>query len=684
MKKFIRLTILLHFLLFVNNLFANQILLSNEEKEYLQNNTITYAGDPNWLPYEAFDEQGQYVGIISEHIDIIEKELDIKFKKIITKDWLDTLELSKKRGADIISGDAADVVLAQNYKPIDIYIENPLVVVTRDDHPFISDLNHLKEKKIAFANGAGYSADILKKYPDIDFIISETIHSGLIGVKSGQYDVFIGTLAMSDYQIIKMGIENIKISGDTGITMNLTLFVNKDKPLLYSILNRTMKSIDDIHKHRIISKWRHNILGTVIVDYTLLWQIIIVFLIILSIVVIAYLKLAKLNKIILNEKNKFQNIFNKATDGIFILVNGVLADCNDAIVNILQYETKNDILNLTPSQLSPALQPDGENSLEKSYEMIKIAIQKGSNNFEWVHLRADGSEFWADITLTDISRDDDKIIHVVFRDITEKKILENELDQIHNDLENRVLEEVTKNREKDKLMLHQSRLAQMGEMISMIAHQWRQPLNILSMLNQTVVIKYRRGKLDSDIVDYFSENSDKQIQQMSQTIDDFRDFFKPEKEKIDYCINDVVVHSMDMLNPVFSKYDLLIEYDNTKKLYSNGFPNELGQALVNIINNAKDALVDNDISGKVIMVNLEQKDNKAIITIRDNAGGIPEDIIGKIFDPYFSTKAEKNGTGLGLYMTKLIVEEHLGGEIAVENVDGGALFSIGLNKMKGV
>ena len=113
------------------------------------------------------------------------------------------------------------------------------------------------------------------------------------------------------------------------------------------------------------------------------------------------------------------NIFNKATDGISILKNGIFIDCNYATVNILQYKTKQDILNLTPSQLSPKLQPDGQSSLEKAQQMIKIAIQKGSKNFQWKHLRADGSEFWVDVTLTDISENDDEIIHAVWRDISE-------------------------------------------------------------------------------------------------------------------------------------------------------------------------------------------------------------------------------------------------------------------------
>lgn len=154
--------------------------LSVEEKAYLKENAVSYTGDPNWLPFEAFDKSGKYIGIIAEHIEIIENRLNVRFEKLITKNWPETLELSKRQQVDIISGDAADVLLRENYKPIDTYLQNPLVIVTRKDHHYIEDLNHIKEKKIALVKDYGYTADIFKKYPDIKFIESDSIQSGLL------------------------------------------------------------------------------------------------------------------------------------------------------------------------------------------------------------------------------------------------------------------------------------------------------------------------------------------------------------------------------------------------------------------------------------------------------------------------------------------------------------------------
>ncbi len=636
------------------------LLLSQKEKDYLANNTVTFTGDPNWLPFEAFDEQGDYIGIIAEHINIVENSLDVKFKKIITKNWLDTLELSKKTGADIISGDAADVVLAQNYRPIDTYIKNPLVIVTRDDHPFVSDLNYIKDKKIAFVSGYGFSADIYKKYPDINFKECKSSQDGLLGVLSGKYDAFIGTLALVDYMIVKMGIENLKISGDTGITMNLTLFVTKDKPLLHSIINKTMRSIDEIQKHKIISNWRYSKVDAVIIDYTLLRNISIVFSIIL-IIVLSFLYFSKRNN------KKLHRLLNSTIEAIAIFKDGKLINANDTLLQMYGYSALNEIKGESASLFVSSDQ----------HAFLKEQLKDSRKPYELNMLRKDGSIFPALIRGTNI---DSNIRISSILDLTELKNTQKELERLNNSLEEKVELEVEKNRQQQLLMLHQSRLAQMGEMISMIAHQWRQPLNTLSVLNQTVILKYERDKLDSNVINYFNENANKQIQQMSKTIDDFRDFFKPEKERVDYCINDVIVNSIDMLNVGFGQYNLVVQYENSQKIYSNGFPNELGQALVNIINNAKDALVENEIVDKVLVVDLEEDDDRAIITVKDNAGGIPDNIMDKIFDPYFSTKAEKNGTGLGLYMTKLIIEDHLDGKISVENSVGGAEFNIVLKK----
>jgi signal transduction histidine kinase len=209
----------------------------------------------------------------------------------------------------------------------------------------------------------------------------------------------------------------------------------------------------------------------------------------------------------------------------------------------------------------------------------------------------------------------------------------------------------------------------------MIAHQWRQPLNSLSLLHQTFVLKYETDKVDKDTVDDFNNTSKQLISQMSETIDDFRNFFQTEKDKVRFSLSEVVSHAISIVKPILDKEKIIIKHQDSKLFYT-GFPNELGQAIINIINNARDALAHKSSGEKIIDICYEENNGKIKICISDNGAGIPNDILPKIFDPYFSTKLAKHGTGLGLYMSKIIIEEHMNGKITANNLAQGANFTI--------
>lgn len=253
----------------------------------------------------------------------------------------------------------------------------------------------------------------------------------------------------------------------------------------------------------------------------------------------------------------------------------------------------------------------------------------------------------------------------------------NKLNNFVKTLKIKVENEVKKNEQQQLMLFAQSRHAQMGEMLSMIAHQWRQPLNALSLVNQMLVEKYKKDRLNDDEIAKFQERSKKQIEYMSQTIDIFRDFFIPKQEKHKFFIDDVIKEITYIFKPLLEINRITLETvnnTNDKTLY--GFSNELNQALLNILNNAKDALEQTSVTDKKIEVLLENKENYLYITIKDNAGGIPVELLPKVFDPYFSTKLKQNGTGLGLYMTKVIIEDKFDGQIEVDNDSLGAKFII--------
>jgi len=259
-------------------------------------------------------------------------------------------------------------------------------------------------------------------------------------------------------------------------------------------------------------------------------------------------------------------------------------------------------------------------------------------------------------------------------------ILFEERKRFENSLQDLIDKEVLKNQEQQLLMLQQSRLAQMGEMISMIAHQWRQPLNNLSLVNQLLILKYKKNDLDDDALEYFKKNSKKQIELMTNTIDDFRNFFKSQKEKSKFYIDEAIANVLDMVEAIYSNSGVKINFEESQKYKILANQNALTQVILNILNNARDALVDNNIQDKHIDITVFENEDDIIISIKDNAGGIDKDIIDKVFDPYFSTKQDKNGTGLGLYMSKMIIQEQLNAKIDVVNNTDGANFRIYLKK----
>ncbi len=254
---------------------------------------------------------------------------------------------------------------------------------------------------------------------------------------------------------------------------------------------------------------------------------------------------------------------------------------------------------------------------------------------------------------------------------------------IEKKLRKKIQKEIAKNEKQKLLLIKQSRLAQMGEMIAMIAHQWRQPLNNLSLVNQLLVLKHEKNRLDDESIAEFRENSKKQINLMSTTIDDFRNFFKEERRQEKYCINDVIQKIINMVRDIYTSKEIMLDFEYDGRYCSYGYPNELGQALLNIINNAKDELEKKSQDQKYIKIKLSKKDDFIHIDIMDNAGGIPKEIVDRIFEPYFSTKG-KNGTGLGLYMTKMIIEDKFNGKISVINKENGACFTLCLKEEKDV
>jgi len=243
-------------------------------------------------------------------------------------------------------------------------------------------------------------------------------------------------------------------------------------------------------------------------------------------------------------------------------------------------------------------------------------------------------------------------------------------------LEEKIADEVLKNRDKDTMMFRQMRLAQMGEMISMIAHQWRQPLSTISAISSALKLDLILGDMDQDMLHISLDKISKHTGYLSNTIDDFRNFFNPNKQKDIKNLDSIIEQAITIISASFkdNKIDFTQAIDVSSKVEL--FSNELMQVLLNLFKNAQDAFKEKNVKAPELKITAYENEKESFIEIEDNAGGISEKIIDKIFDPYFSTKDEKNGTGLGLYMSKIIVEDHCDGHIKVKNINDGCQFKI--------
>lgn len=1052
----------------VSALLADPLLFTKDEKKWIQENrNIDFTGDPNWLPYEAFTDKGHYIGMVADHLHLIEQSSGLHFIPYVVKDWSESLAISSQGKVSVVSGDIADKVLNKNFKPIDPYLINPIIIIMKHDKHYVESLESLKGKKIAIIKDYGYTSEIFKRYPALEFINVENIQEGLRGVSNGDFDAMLASQALALYTITQMGLEDLKIVGKTSVIMSVTLFVDKTKPLLHSIINKAMHSISSAQQLKINNTWVHNDNKGIDSKWLLIILFISLFIILAVLKMYRKAKKAKehysfavegsnnalwnwdIQKDDFHISDRFKEILGKETDrdcnyllwtqrihpddlekynalindnlqgrtdtivadyriqhedgsyrwictqaktfydaqgkplrmdgissditrekelslelirsrqllrsiidnipvrlfwkdlnGVYLgynrlfakdidnsqdyryigktdyempwkdeaqgyidddkevtstavakldiqeqqttpdghkiwlstskvpLINdkeevfgvlGVYYDITEHKQHVLENEktTKRlesaqefshigswewDMLSgdlvwsdevyrifgevpqsfpatyeaftsyipheyqagleaaineametKTPylydhevrrkdgtvrlvreagyirfdeegkpasmlgtimdintivqaeaairenSELSRRLQKFDENIIASNtdpkgiityaseafsaisgysidelidspqsivrhedtpkevFEDLWKTIQSGSVWHGEIKNRAkNGATYWVDTTVSPVFSTKNQIIGYssIRRDITDEKKVQElhhtlekkslELQSLNKDLEKRIEEAVAQSKQKDHMMAQQSKLASMGEMIGNIAHQWRQPLNTLSLLLQKQQLFSERGLLTPEKLEENVTKGVSLINKMSSTIDDFRDFFKPNKEKSDFDIRESVNGTLELIDAALHNENIDLSIDIQDGLTVHGYKNEFSQVILNLINNSKDVLVEKKKDEGEIKIHssLSQDRSTAYLHFSDNGGGIPETILDQVFEPYFTTKEEGKGTGIGLYMSKMIIEENMQGKISVANNDRGATFTISITLVK--
>ncbi|MFK5938375.1 MAG: transporter substrate-binding domain-containing protein [Sulfurimonas sp.] len=521
------------------SIFANVTnpVYTSEEKGWMKSHPIVkFTGDPNWLPYEAFNESGEYIGIVADILKIVEKKTDIKFEKYETSSWDESVQALKDAHVDMLT-ETTDSTLKDNFLFTDSFLSNPIVVIMRHGSPYVDKLKQLKNKKIVIISGYGYVDKITKKYPDYKFYYVKNIQDGLEAISTGKYDAMLSSMALGSYYISSMQLSTINVVGKTEFTTQIGFAITPKYKILVGILNKVFKTIDEPTKQQILSKCVTQ--GYVErVDYTL------------------------------------------------IIVIGVV-----------------------------------------SLLIIFLTL------------------FWSFRLKSEIAR---------------RIILEDE---------------------NAKMLEQQAKYAALGEMMDAVAHQWKQPLNAITMLTDLLYMNYQEKTLGDAYMKEYQEDMDIQVGHLLTTLSEFRSFLRPDKEAENFNllenINSVLVLIKDeMLN---NQIDIVVDCD--KSITINVIKNEFKHIILNIINNAKDAFVENNIKERKINIFVTQTVDEVKLEIGDNAGGIPENILPNIFQANITSKPEGKGTGIGLYMSKQIADK-MSAKLTAKNVDSGALFRLSIPKDK--
>lgn len=244
-----------------------------------------------------------------------------------------------------------------------------------------------------------------------------------------------------------------------------------------------------------------------------------------------------------------------------------------------------------------------------------------------------------------------------------------ELQRLNNSLEIKISREVAQNRKKDIIMFQQARFASLGEMLNNIAHQWRQPLGSITMIIQSFQTKMQMGKLTQNFVDEKVNDALLLANNMSNTLEDFKNFFSPNKTKSHFYIKNCIEHSIELSKYFLNQENINVILKVRKDIEINSFYNELSHVFLNLISNSKDALCSNvDKNDRIIKIIVNIYKEHLVINVLDNGGGIPQNVLPKVFEPYYTTKYKSAGTGIGLYMSKQIIEKHMLGEISCKNI----------------
>jgi len=538
--------------------YLTNLNLTEEEKEYIQQHeNIKVCTNYDLFPIDGY-KNGHMTGVMASVYQIISEMTDLNFVGIPARSEKELHKNLKKKRCQMLSIVATESRNFSTLNKTKPFSSTSFALLSKLENSFVDDPQKLRGKILLTQKES--LRDYLKHlYPYLNIKVQNDKNKMVRDILYGKAYAIVALDEQADYIIDQYGYGKLKINGFLAKNhpIHASIGIQKDEPVLQSIIEKALEKIPQQKIENIINSWRINRYESTL-DYSLAFKVLFVMLVIFFIMMYYQRKLKNFNK-----------------------------------------------------------------ELEKQ--------------------------------------------------VNEKT---KELREVNESLEATVKEKVAELIQKDELLTTQSKQAVMGEMISMIAHQWRQPLNTITLQISNLQLKEMMGeKISQEELSKTLDNISNAIVYLSNTIDDFKTYFHPNKELSTIKIKDLLDKVLGFIEPRAKKSNIRIDVKGMKDIEVKVYVNELIQVLLNLLNNAIDAYEKSDLEKKEIIITVQKREDKLLISVSDKAGGIKKEYLNRLFEPYFSTKG-KNGTGLGLYMSKMIVEKHFGGDIKVNVRDGGTEFVV--------
>jgi len=638
------------------------ILSSSEQLWLAEHPEIRFTGDPNWLPYEGFDQQGSYIGIVAEHLKLIEQKLGVKMTIIPSVTWSESVAKVRRNEIDVLS-ETTNSNLTSQLSFTQPYISSPVVIVMNHDENYVESLTQIKQKKIAVIKEYGYVPEIVENYPNLNFEIVDSIQDGLTAVSTGKVDALLATLAQASYHISEMGINNIRIVGKTEFTTELAFGMQADFEALVPLFNRALNSISRSQKQQIQDAWgKGKFTKQVEVDYGLAIKIAILLLIIISGIVFWNRKLAQEVRLRQQAEAQVQTLLDQIPLQIVVSSReGKILEANP--------QTLRDY-NIDKSQLATFGIMDFYLHAHDREEVLAELASKGQVQQKIVPFKhLDGEVRSMMISIMPIVYHNQPSLLAIGVDMTERLEMESALNEA-------------------KEFAERASHAK-SEFLANMSHEIRTPMNAIIGFTELLQEQIKEPKLKA-----FANTIQSAGNALLQLINDILDLSKIEAGKIEIKKRATNPHKLFdelanifMMNMKKKGLDFIVEIDSTIPVSLMLDTPRLRQVLLNLIGNA----VKFTEHGHVRLIARAENEDEVLskldlaIEVTDSGIGIPENQLATIFGEFEQTEnqdaAKFGGTGLGLSISQRLTQL-MGGEIQVESKVGiGSNFTV---RLKGV